>query len=151
MAHSPHHRVHVHHPYTTPPTGNTLFAWTDLSKIYQIILNIVKGQPRMSQFETPPLPPSGMAPSAPLPKPTPSEAAKAQQRPQASPSQEHVTLTEEADEIQRLIQTIKALPDVRQERINHIQTALQSGTYHIDSRELADKIIKDLLETHSSR
>ena len=104
----------------------------------------------MSQFETPPLPPAGagISPSLPPQKPVRPDTIRSPRPPQSSTSQEGITLTEEADEIQRLIQTINMLPDVRQERINHIKTALQSGSYHIDSHDLADKIIKDLLDTH---
>jgi flagellar biosynthesis anti-sigma factor FlgM len=104
----------------------------------------------MSQFETPPLPPTrgSISPSLPAQKPVSPDSPRSQKLPQSFTSQKGITLTEEANEIQRLIQTINTLPEVRQERINHIKTALQSGTYHIDSRDLADKIIKDLLDTH---
>lgn len=110
----------------------------------------MKGQLRMNQFETPPLPPprEGISPSLPAQKPVSPDSPRSQKLPQSSTSQKGITLTEEANEIQHLIQTINTLPDVRQERINHIKTALQSGTYQIDSRNLADKIIKDLLDTH---
>ena len=39
----------------------------------------------------------------------------------------------------------KRLPDIRQDRVNQIRAALDSGKYHISSDLIADKIIQDIL------
>ena len=44
----------------------------------------------------------------------------------------------------------KRLPDIRQERVDQIRAALQSGEYQISSDLIADRIIQDTLLNESS-
>jgi flagellar biosynthesis anti-sigma factor FlgM len=44
----------------------------------------------------------------------------------------------------------KRIPDIRQERVDQIRAALQSGEYQISSDLTADRIIEDTLLNESS-
>jgi flagellar biosynthesis anti-sigma factor FlgM len=57
---------------------------------------------------------------------------------------ESVSLSQTGEEIHLYTEAMTLLPDVRQERITEIQTALGKGTYSVSSENLADKIIKEL-------
>jgi len=57
---------------------------------------------------------------------------------------ESVSLSQTGEEIHLYTEAMTLLPDVRQERITEIQTALRKGTYSVSSENLADKLIKEL-------
>ena len=53
--------------------------------------------------------------------------------------------------LQKLAQEeAKRIPDIRQERVDQIRAALQSGEYQISSDLIADRIIQDTLLNESS-
>jgi flagellar biosynthesis anti-sigma factor FlgM len=58
---------------------------------------------------------------------------------------ESVSLSQTGEEIHLYTEAMTLLPDVRQERITEIQTALGKGTYSVSSENLADQLIKELL------
>ena len=48
--------------------------------------------------------------------------------------------------VHQVIQDIlKQVPEVRQERIDQIRTALESGDYQVSGHQVADRLIKDIL------
>ncbi len=47
-------------------------------------------------------------------------------------------------EIDQFLETLRKLPEVRQERIRMIQKNIQRGIYSVSSENLADKIIQEL-------
>ena len=69
----------------------------------------------------------------------------------ASPHElESVSISQAGQEINQYTEAIRNLPDIRQERIEQIQTALQEGTYSVSSEDLADKLILELSDTPSN-
>jgi len=57
---------------------------------------------------------------------------------------ESVTISQAGEKINQYTEVLSTLPDIRQERIAQIQTALQKGTYTVSSEDLADKLIQEL-------
>ena len=56
------------------------------------------------------------------------------------------TISEEARFLQRVRQTIDALPEVRQELIASLRQKIQDGTYQVGSDQMLDRILKSLSE-----
>ncbi len=65
-----------------------------------------------------------------------------QKRP-VNPSQgsERVDISERAKEAARLLEAIKAIPDIRAEKVDEIREAINSGKYRIDPMKIAEKIL----------
>jgi len=62
---------------------------------------------------------------------------------------ESVSISQAGKEIHQYTEVLSNLPDIRQERIAQIQTALQKGTYTVSSEDLADKLIQELSSNSS--
>lgn len=54
-----------------------------------------------------------------------------------------VELTTARDEINRIREKIKSMPEVRQERVETIRKALAEGTYNIRGELVAQRLLKD--------
>ena len=54
---------------------------------------------------------------------------------------DQVVLSSEAQGLQQQIAAIKALPDVRQDRVNELTLKIESGQYQVDAAKLADQMI----------
>ncbi len=68
----------------------------------------------------------------------------------ASPHElESVSISQAGKEISQYTEAMRNLPDIRQERIAQIQTALQEGTYTVSSEDLADTLIQELSNNSS--
>lgn len=52
-----------------------------------------------------------------------------------------VVLSSEAQGLRQQIAAIKALPDVRQDRVNKLTLKIESGQYKVDAAKLADQMI----------
>jgi anti-sigma28 factor (negative regulator of flagellin synthesis) len=52
-------------------------------------------------------------------------------------------------EMSKYKETVKALPEIRQERINELKRQIEAGEYHIDSRKIAEKILDRQIEDGS--
>jgi flagellar biosynthesis anti-sigma factor FlgM len=63
---------------------------------------------------------------------------------------ESVSISQAGKEISQYTEAMRHLPDIRQERIAQIQTALQEGTYTVSSEDLADTLIQELSNNPSS-
>lgn len=61
----------------------------------------------------------------------------------AKTSTDQVKLTNQAQDLQQLEQTIKSLPEVDQARVEKIKAQIASGNYSINPSTIADKIIKN--------
>ncbi len=57
---------------------------------------------------------------------------------------DQVELSGKAREVENLRAEIGALPEVRQERVEAIRKAIESGNYRIDPGKIAEKIIDEL-------
>lgn len=54
---------------------------------------------------------------------------------------DEVILSNKAQELSKALQTIKALPEVRADKVKELSERIAAGEYKVDSRELADRII----------
>jgi len=68
-------------------------------------------------------------------KPAKSEKAK---------SVDIVEISGEGKKVAELMSALEQLPAVREEKISAIKEALKSGTYHVDSSKIAQKILDEL-------
>jgi negative regulator of flagellin synthesis FlgM len=48
--------------------------------------------------------------------------------------------------LQKHLQTIKAQPEVRQDKVDAIKQAMANGTYSVSNQQLGDKMFNDLLK-----
>jgi flagellar biosynthesis anti-sigma factor FlgM len=56
---------------------------------------------------------------------------------------DQVSVSSRADEVNQLIARTNELGDVRQERVDSLRQAVQSGRYQVSSSNIADAIIRD--------
>ena len=56
-----------------------------------------------------------------------------------------VALSGQAKDYQVASRALKEVPDVRQDRINEIQSKIESGTYNVSSKDIAAKLMGNLL------
>jgi negative regulator of flagellin synthesis FlgM len=62
---------------------------------------------------------------------------------------EKVALSNQIKELNEASTAIKMVPDIREEKITMIKEQISNGTYQIDHKKIAEKIILDILETRS--
>lgn len=55
-----------------------------------------------------------------------------------------VTLSTGSAQIESLKAQLQALPDVRQERVQQLQKAVNGGTYQVSNQQIADAIFSEL-------
>ena len=60
-----------------------------------------------------------------------------------------VILSEDQRKHQNVIDAIKEVPDIRHDKVQKIQKALESGQYRIPSKDIADSIIQDAVINHN--
>lgn len=60
--------------------------------------------------------------------------------PRAADGNEVVTLTDLAARLQQLTDAVRDVPVVDQARVDELRDALESGSYQVDEREIADKL-----------
>lgn len=59
--------------------------------------------------------------------------------------QDEVILSSSAQEFSQMLQSLSDIADVREAKINDLSSRLQNGTYHVDAKDIADKIISRTL------
>lgn len=64
-------------------------------------------------------------------------------RPEA-PRGDVVALSPEAQEFTRLRDLVAQVPEVRRERVEAIARAIRDGTYHVDAKDVAEKLLRRL-------
>jgi len=79
----------------------------------------------------------------------PGTEKKAENKGVTTLNEEKVALSNQAKEFHEVSTAIKLVPDVREEKIALIQDQIARGTYEIDNKKIAEKIILDVLETRS--
>lgn len=62
-----------------------------------------------------------------------------------SAATDRVEISGEAKEYQQLNQVIASLPEVRSERVAALQQKIEAGTYHPQSEEVAEKLVRSTL------
>jgi negative regulator of flagellin synthesis FlgM len=60
---------------------------------------------------------------------------------QANQSSAELTLSDDAKAIQQAIQSVKDLPEVRQDLVNQIKGDIETGRYQVNAQTLADSLI----------
>ncbi|MBI5408122.1 MAG: flagellar biosynthesis anti-sigma factor FlgM [Nitrospirae bacterium] len=55
-----------------------------------------------------------------------------------------ISLSGKAKEIDELKALIDQLPEVREEKVDSIKQAIDAGTYNIDARKIAQKILEEI-------
>jgi negative regulator of flagellin synthesis FlgM len=56
-----------------------------------------------------------------------------------------VVLSDTAKKIQETQTQLKAIPDVREDKVAQLKEQIENGTYEIDEEKIADKMLKDSL------
>jgi len=92
---------------------------------------------------------SGLTPSEPIAPPKGSStggvvADKSQSDASGATSQtgDHVTLTNSARSLQKLSEAIAQAPVLNAEKVASVKQAVSGGTYQVDSRRVADKLLE---------
>lgn len=70
-----------------------------------------------------------------LTKSTKSQSAHSSQQP------DEVILSSQAQEASQQLRTLKSVPEVRVDRVQELSEQIASGSYSVNSRELAERII----------
>ncbi|MEK6591207.1 MAG: flagellar biosynthesis anti-sigma factor FlgM [Nitrospinota bacterium] len=58
---------------------------------------------------------------------------------------ESVILSERVKDIQKAKEITKNTPDVRTERVAELKEQIEKGKYHINSKDIAEKMLKDVV------
>ncbi|MGC2062664.1 MAG: flagellar biosynthesis anti-sigma factor FlgM [Thermodesulfovibrionales bacterium] len=58
---------------------------------------------------------------------------------------DRVDLSGKAKEMAEMINTITQLPEIRTDKVQSIEKAVNDGTYKIDAKKIADKMIDELV------
>ncbi len=64
----------------------------------------------------------------------------------ASPGSDNISLSSQARLLQKASQVIAQTPEVRAEKVAAIKNAVQNGTYQVDSRQVANSMIAQMLQ-----
>ena len=62
-----------------------------------------------------------------------------------SGASEHIALSSKAKDIQKSHEAVKSSSDIRVDKVDKIKAAIAEGSFHVDSHELAEKILKDVI------
>lgn len=57
---------------------------------------------------------------------------------------DQVKLSEQAIEFQHALKKVKEVEEIRTEKVENIKKQVQTGTYKIDGKKIAEKIIEDI-------
>ncbi len=61
------------------------------------------------------------------------------------PEGEQIALSAKAKGIQKALETIQTSPDIRSEKVAEIKNQIASNTYQVDSKALAEKILREII------
>ncbi len=67
------------------------------------------------------------------------------QAPKQVMEEDKVVLSQEAKKIQEAKKLMDSIPDIREEKVAKIKTQIENGTYQVEEKKLAAKIIKESL------
>ena len=76
------------------------------------------------------------------------KAADKSEAPSSTPKtqgSENIALSSRAIDIQRALAAAKSAPDIRIEKVERIKTEIEEGRFHVDSKDLAEKILNDII------
>jgi len=58
---------------------------------------------------------------------------------------ENIALSSKAKDIQKAHEAVKNSSDIRVDKVERVKTEIAEGRFHVDSDELAEKILKDVI------
>ena len=58
---------------------------------------------------------------------------------------EHIALSSKAKDIQKAHEAVKNSSDIRVDKVERVKAEIAEGRFHVDSAELAEKILKDVI------
>jgi negative regulator of flagellin synthesis FlgM len=61
------------------------------------------------------------------------------------PAKDDISLSFSQDDLKRVRELVQKLPDIRLDKVESIARGVQAGTYNVDPREVADKMMGRLL------
>jgi len=64
---------------------------------------------------------------------------------QEAPPEDKVELSSRAKDLQRAVEIVRATPEVRADKVAALKEKVDSGTYEVDSKQVASKMIVDSL------
>ena len=67
------------------------------------------------------------------------------QAPKQVMEEDKVVLSQEAKKIQEAKKLMDSIPDIREEKVAKIKAQIENGTYQVEEKKLAAKIIKESL------
>ncbi len=65
------------------------------------------------------------------------------QGPSQTVNEDKVVLSPKAKEVQEVTEVIKELPDIREEKVAKLKEQVDQGTYRIDGKKIAFKMLKE--------
>ncbi len=71
--------------------------------------------------------------------------ASSGQAPKEIPKSDKVVLSPRAKEIQEAKKLLDSVPDIQEEKVARIKEQIENGTYKIDAKKIAQKMIKESL------
>ncbi|MDP2992785.1 MAG: flagellar biosynthesis anti-sigma factor FlgM, partial [Deltaproteobacteria bacterium] len=63
-----------------------------------------------------------------------------------SQATDKVELSAASRDIQKIQEVLKNTPDVRAEKVQELKSKIESGQYRVDAREIANKMISDVIQ-----
>lgn len=72
--------------------------------------------------------------------------AKAEITSAAASKNDVVSISSQAKDYQVLIKALKDVPDIRKDKVEEIKAKIEAGTYDVNGRDIADKIIKSIID-----
>lgn len=73
---------------------------------------------------------------------------KKKSTPQAQ-SAGNVSLSSRAKDIAKINEIVKSSPDIRTEKVEKLKNEIEKGTYSVDAKDVAEKILKEILSESS--
>lgn len=58
-----------------------------------------------------------------------------------------ISISSQAKDFQTVMRSLKEIPDIRQDKVNELTERLETGTYDVRGREIADKLIRTAFDT----
>ena len=55
--------------------------------------------------------------------------------------QDEVVLSAQAQEFSQILQALKNMPEVREDKVKELADRIAAGNYHVDAKEIADKML----------
>lgn len=74
------------------------------------------------------------------------KTGKIDKAPQTASKKDVLSISDTAKDYQAVIRALKNVPDIRQDKINKLIGDYQSGNYDVRGKDIAEKIIKSIID-----